>query len=113
MERPERRIGIRSDSQQEVFVELLEEIRGLREEVVAVARKKNGNGNGHGDGWFSKLLTERVIALVIAGLISLTIWVGFTNVRIALNERDIMNGAVMRSDHEGRIRSLEETRRTP
>ena len=54
-----------------------------RQMVAAMERMEKANGGG-GGGWLSRHITERVIALLIAGFIALAGWVGVQNVRYAV-----------------------------
>jgi len=92
---------------------LLFEVRRLSKNLEEDVKKRNG-GNG-GGGWLSRLLTDKVIAFLIGGMIALTVWVGITNVRLALAERALQNLPPVYliekvNDHEGRIRTLENRR---
>jgi len=89
----------------EMIEVLLAEIRTLSELLTEKKEKNNG--------WIGRVITDRVIALILAILIALIVWVGATNVRLAILQRDVaqlpapwMVNAV--SDHEVRIRILEK-----
>lgn len=93
-------------SRADPVTELLSEVRELRSALEAARQaaelnKKSGNGGNGGNGsWLGRLLTEKVIAWIIVGVVALTAWVGVMNVKIALLENNIFTDADAREMEE-------------
>ena len=109
------RLMAKAEAERDPVDALLETLRTVSKQLDEAQGKKNGNGNGNGNGgngWLGKLLTERVIALLIMGMLALVGWVGYMNIRMAKAEYGIQSNVEYRQDHEDRIRTLENgTRR--